>query len=296
MRRVRFGILPPFLVDVVGSSLRAAHPRGNARRATPHAARQNGVMAAAIDLNCDLGESFGAWRLGDDETMFGLVTSANVACGFHAGDPATMRRSVGLAARHGVALGAHPGYRDLGGFGRRALDVAPEELAAELLYQLGALDGLARAQGVRVRYVKAHGALYHRLGADERAAAAFAEALAAYDPALPVLGAPGGAIERAAQAAGLRFAREAFADRGYGADGLLLPRGAEGALVTDPEEVAARAVALATTGAVPLADGGALELAPDSICLHGDTPGAPELARRVRAALEAAGVLVRAFA
>ena len=147
-------------------------------------------MRPAIDLNSDLGESFGAWRVGDDEAMFGIVSSANVACGFHAGDAITMAESVGRAVRHGVALGAHPGYRDLAGFGRRALDTSPAEIAAELLVQLGALDGVARGGGIRVRYVKAHGALYHRLAADERAAQAFVEAVARYDPTLPVLGPP----------------------------------------------------------------------------------------------------------
>lgn len=258
-------------------------------------------MAASIDLNSDLGESFGHWRLGDDEAMFGLVTSANIACGFHAGDPVTMRRSVKFAVQHDVALGAHPGYRDLAGFGRRAMDASPEELAAELLYQLGALDALARAEGARVRYVKAHGALYHRLGADPAAAEAFVAALAGYDPALPLLGAAStrtrdSALERAALAAGLRFAREAFADRGYAPDGALLPRGSAGAVLTDPEAVARRAVELATTGGLELPDGGRLDLDPDSICLHGDTPGAVELARRVREALAAAGVELRAFA
>ncbi|MGX5697671.1 LamB/YcsF family protein [Agromyces soli] len=286
-------------------------------------------MTPAIDLNSDLGESFGSWRLGDDEAMFALVTSANVACGFHAGDPVTMRRSVELAVRHGVALGAHPGYRDLAGFGRRAMDASPAELAAELLYQIGALDGIARAHGTRVRYVKAHGALYHRLGSDAGAARAFAEALAAYsrttreavggadaeadttadaDPGidaterrtpgrgLVLLGAPRTELEHAAGAAGLRFAREAFADRGYAADGTLLPRGTAGAVITDADAVAERAVELATTGGVRLPGGGFLELRPDSICLHGDTPGAVALASRVRAALAEAGVAVRAFA
>lgn len=259
-------------------------------------------MAAGIDLNSDLGESFGHWSLGDDEAMFALVTSANVACGFHAGDPLAMRRSVELAVRHGVALGAHPGYRDLVGFGRRSMDASPQELAAELLYQLGALDAIARAHGTRVRYVKAHGALYHRLGADGEAARAFVGALAAFDAAdagagggLALLGAPATVLEEAAGAAGLPFAREAFADRGYAPDGSLLPRGAEGAVLTDPAAVADRAVELATTGGVRLGDGAFLELRPDSICLHGDTPGAVELATRVRAALAAAGVELRSF-
>lgn len=253
-------------------------------------------MRPAIDLNSDLGESFGAWRVGDDEAMFGLVSSANIACGFHAGDPLTMAESARRAARHGVALGAHPGYRDLVGFGRRALDTSPGEIAVELLAQLGALDGIARAAGIRVRYVKAHGALYHRLAIDERAALAFAEAVAHYDGTLPILGPPVSAIERAADAAGLRFAREAFVDRGYVADGSLMPRGEPGAVVDDPAAAADRALELVETGGITADDGSRLELAPDSLCLHGDTPGAVGMARAVRGALERAGVEIRAFA
>lgn len=249
-----------------------------------------------IDLNSDLGESFGAWSVGDDEAMFGLVSSANVACGFHAGDALTMAESVGRAARHGVALGAHPGYRDLAGFGRRALDTSPAELAAELLVQLGGLDGLARAAGIRVRYVKAHGALYHRLAVDEAAAHAFAEAVARYDATLPLLGPPSSALERASDASGLRFAREAFVDRGYVADGSLVPRGEPGAVVDDPAAAADRALELAETGGITADDGSRVELAPDSLCLHGDTPGAVAMARAVRAALEAARIEIRAFA
>jgi 5-oxoprolinase (ATP-hydrolysing) subunit A len=253
-------------------------------------------MRPVIDLNSDLGESFGAWRVGDDEAMFGLVSSANVACGFHAGDPLTMAESAGRAARHGVTLGAHPGYRDLVGFGRRALDTSPAEVAAELLAQLGALDGIARGAGIRVRYVKAHGALYHRLANDEPAAHAFAEAIARYDPTLPILGPPLSAIERAADAAGLRFAREAFVDRGYVADGSLVPRGEPGAVVDDPAAAADRAVELAETGGIIADDGSRVELSPDSLCLHGDTPGAVGMARAVREALERAGVEIRSFA
>jgi UPF0271 protein len=253
-------------------------------------------MRPAIDLNSDLGESFGAWRLGDDEAMFGLVSSANVACGFHAGDPSTMLACARLAARHGVALGAHPGYRDLVGFGRRALDTSPAEIAAELLVQLGALDGAARGAGTRVRYVKAHGALYHRLSIDESAAHAFAEAVAAYDPSLPVLGPRGSALERAADASGLRFAREAFVDRGYVADGSLVPRGEPGAVVDDPAAASDRALEIAETGGIAADDGSRVELAPDSLCLHGDTRGAVDIARAVRTALEGAGVAIEAFA
>ncbi len=253
-------------------------------------------MQPTIDLNSDLGESFGAWRVGDDDAMFRVVTSANVACGFHAGDALTMARSAASAAREGVVLGAHPGYRDLAGFGRRALDTSPAEIAAELLVQLGALDGVARASGIRVRYVKAHGALYHRLAADAAAARAFVEAVAAYDPTLPVLGPPASEIERATDAAGLRFAREAFVDRGYAADGSLVPRGEPGAVVDDPAAAADRALELVETGGIAADDGSRVELAPDSLCLHGDTPGSVAIARAVRTALEGAGVSIEAFA
>jgi UPF0271 protein len=253
-------------------------------------------MPHEIDLNADLGESYGAWRMGDDDAMFALVTSANVACGFHAGDPLTMRRSARLAAEHGVALGAHPGYRDRAGFGRRALAVAVDELAAEVVYQVGALAATARSAGVEVRYVKAHGALYHRLGADPAAASAVADALAAFDPGLVLLGPPEGELERAAAAAGLRYAREAFIDRGYLADGSLVPRHEPGALVHDPEAAADRALELVETGGVTADDGARVELAPDSLCLHGDTPGAVAMAHAVRSALEAAGVEIRTFA
>lgn len=253
-------------------------------------------MQPTIDLNSDLGESFGAWRVGDDEAMFAVVTSANVACGFHAGDALTMARSAASAAREGVALGAHPGYRDLAGFGRRALDTSPVELAAELLVQLGALDGVARASGTRVRYVKAHGALYHRLAVDAAASRAFVDAVAAYDPTLVVLGPPSSRIEEATGAAGLRFAREAFVDRGYAADGSLVPRGEPGAVIDDPAAAAERALELVETGAITADDGSRVELAPDSLCLHGDTPGSVAIARAVRAALEGAGVELRSFA
>ncbi|MFD5864582.1 LamB/YcsF family protein [Agromyces sp. NPDC127015] len=253
-------------------------------------------MRPAIDLNSDLGESFGAWRVGDDAAMFGLVSSANVACGFHAGDPITMLASARRAAEHGVVLGAHPGYRDLAGFGRRALDATPAEVAAELVVQLGGLDGAARVAGTRVRYVKAHGALYHRLAADASAAHAFAEAVAAYDPSLVVLGPPASALEQAADASGLAYAREAFVDRGYAADGSLAPRGEPGSVIDDPAAAADRALELAETGGIAADDGRRVELAPDSLCLHGDTPGAVAIARAVRAVLESAGCRIEAFA
>lgn len=236
-----------------------------------------------IDLNCDLGEGYGAWTLGDDAALLGLVSSANIACGFHAGDPRTMTRTVAAAAERGVAVGAQVSYPDLVGFGRRAMDVAPEDLTADVLYQLGALAGIARASGTAVRYVKAHGALYHRVAADPRQAAAVVEAVRRYDAGLPLLTLPGSVAAEVAAAAGVPVVAEGFADRAYAADGTLVPRDQPGAVLTDPAEVAARAVELATGRAVR------------SLCLHSDTPGAVDLARAVRSALDAAGVSVRAF-
>ncbi|RBY89433.1 LamB/YcsF family protein [Blastococcus sp. TF02A-30] len=248
-----------------------------------------------IDLNADLGEGFGVWRLGDDDALLGVVSSANVACGFHAGDPSTMRRVCAGAAAAGVAVGAQVSYRDLAGFGRRFVDVAPAELADDVLYQLAALDGVARATGTRVRYVKPHGALYNAVVAHEEQARAVVDAVVAYDPALPVLGLPGSALLRAAAAAGLRTVPEGFADRGYTAAGTLVPRREPGALVTDPAAVAERAVRMAAEGAVVAVDGGTVPVAVESVCVHGDTPGAVALARAVRTALEDAGLAVTPF-
>jgi UPF0271 protein len=238
-----------------------------------------------IDLNSDLGEGFGAWRLGDDEALLDVVTSANVACGFHAGDPITMRRVCLAAAARGVAIGAQVGYRDLAGFGRRRIDMAPDELAADVLYQLGALDAFARAAGVRVRYVKPHGALYNTAADDAGQANAIVAAVLAYDATLPLLGLPGSALARAAADSGVPFAAEAFADRAYTPDGRLVPRSEPGAVLTDPQTIAARAVAF-------VRDGPAV---PASICVHGDTPGAVAIARAVRDALSADGVQLVPF-
>jgi UPF0271 protein len=253
-------------------------------------------VSSTVDLNADLGEGFGVWRLGDDEALLGVVTSANVACGFHAGDPGTMRRVCAGAVTSGVAVGAQVSYRDLAGFGRRFIDVAPAELTDDVLYQLAALDGIARTSGTRVRYVKPHGALYNATVAHEQQARAVVDAVAAYDPALPVLGLPGSALLRAAEAAGLRPVPEGFADRGYTAAGTLVPRSAPGALVSDPAEVAARAVRMAVEGTVLAVDGSTVRADVASICVHGDTPGAVDLARAVRAALEQAGVTLEPFA
>ncbi len=249
-----------------------------------------------VDLNADLGESFGAWRLGDDDALLSIVTSANIACGFHAGDPLTIRRACAGAVARGVAIGAQVSYRDLPGFGRREMTVPPEELEAEILYQIAALDGVARAAGGRVSYVKPHGALYNRAARDPEQAAAIAAAVVSYDPGLPLLTLPGSATEAAAAEVRLRAVTEAFADRGYADDGSLVPRGQPGALVTDPAAVAARAVAMVTDGVVESVSGHLVEVSPRSVCVHGDTPGAVQIAAAVRAGLARAGVTLTPFA
>jgi UPF0271 protein len=248
-----------------------------------------------VDLNADVGESFGRWVLGDDEALLHLVTSANVACGFHAGDPRTLRRTCELAGAAGVVIGAQVSYRDLAGFGRRFIDVSPADLEADVLYQIGALDGLARAAGTRVRYVKPHGALYNAVVTHAEQAAAIVNAVTAYDATLPVLGLPGSELLKQAAAVGLSGVSEAFADRGYRADGSLVPRQEPGAVLTDPAEIAARAVAIVCDSQVVALDGSAITLTARSVCVHGDTPGAVAIAVAVRDALAAAGVSLRSF-
>jgi UPF0271 protein len=248
-----------------------------------------------VDLNSDVGESFGRWELGDDAAMLSLVTSANVACGFHAGDPTTLRRTCTLAARRGVAVGAQVGYRDLAGFGRRFIEVAPDELTDDVVYQIGALDGMCRAAGTRVRYVKPHGALYNAIVHHEAQAAAVVAAVTAYDPALPVLGLPGSEFLAAAETAGLRTVREFFVDRGYTPEATLVPRSQPGALLHDPDEVTARVLRMVTDGVVTAVDGSEVRVAADSACVHGDSPGAVAMATAVRAGLEGAGVPLRPF-
>lgn len=253
-----------------------------------------------MDLNADVGESFGLWKLGDDETLLSVVTSANVACGFHAGDPSTLRRTTDRAAALGVAVGAQVSYRDLVGFGRRFMDIRPRELTDDIVYQIGALDAFARLAGRPVTYVKPHGALYHAVVQHEEQAAAVVDAVARYSGAsgreLALLGQPGSALLQVADKVGLRTVREAFADRGYDATGQLLPRDAPGALVTDLDQVAERAVRMAVKGEVVTSDGSVVLVTAESICVHGDTPGAVEIARSVRAALEGAGVELAPFA
>jgi UPF0271 protein len=249
-----------------------------------------------VDLNADLGEGFGHWRLGDDEGLLEVVTSANVACGFHAGDPSIMRRVCASAVARDVRIGAQVGYRDLAGFGRRAIEYDPADLAADVLYQIGALDGFARAAGDRVRYVKPHGALYNRIVHDEAQARAVVEAVVAYDRSLPLLGLPGSAVLRLAAAAGLSTVEEAFADRAYTPDGRLVPRGTPGAVLHDVELVCGRTVAIARGEPIAAIDGSAVRVIARSVCVHGDTPGAVELAARVRDALRQAGIAVEPFA
>ena len=249
-----------------------------------------------MDLNSDLGESFGSWPLGDDAAMLAVVSSANIACGFHAGDPRTLLATCERAVEHGVVIGAQVGYRDLPGFGRRFIDYETGDLIADVLYQLAALDGLARVAGGRVRYVKPHGALYNAIVHHEQQAAAVVEAVRRYQPGLPVLGLPGSVFLRRAAAAGLPAVREAFADRGYRGDGTLVPRRSPGAVLRDPDEVAARMARLVTEGTVVAVDGTVVPVAADSICVHGDSPGAVAMAHAVRAKLVSSGVRIEPFA
>ncbi|KHD76360.1 LamB/YcsF family protein [Actinoplanes utahensis] len=247
-----------------------------------------------MDLNADLGEGFGAWRLGDDDALLDVVTSANVACGFHAGDPSTMYRVCRLAVEKGVVIGAQVGYRDLAGFGRRRIDYDHDELRDDILYQIGALEAFCRVTGDRVRYVKPHGALYNTAAVDVVQSSAVVAAVLAYDSALPVLCQPGSVLAARALDAGLTVIAEGFADRGYLPDGRLVPRSRPDALVHDPDEVVARAVRMAVDGEVVAVDGTVVPCPVRSICLHGDTPGAVRLAAAVRAGM-AGQATVQAF-
>jgi 5-oxoprolinase (ATP-hydrolysing) subunit A len=254
------------------------------------------VPDVRVDLNADLGEGFGAWRLGDDEGLLDIVTSANVACGFHAGDPVTMQRVCAGAEARGVTIGAQVGYHDLVGFGRRRIEITAAELFADVLYQLGALDAFARAAGTAVRYVKPHGALYNTAADDEVQAGAVAAAVAAFDRSLPLLGLPDSALTTAAAAAGVPFVAEAFADRAYRADGRLVARDRPGAVLTAQAAVVEQAISIARDGRVRAVDGSSVPVAAVSLCVHGDTPGAVTLARAVRTALSDSGLVVAPFA
>jgi UPF0271 protein len=248
-----------------------------------------------IDLNSDVGESFGRWTLGDDAAMFGSVSSANVACGFHAGDPTVIRRTCRNAEAAGIVIGAHVGYRDLAGFGRRFLDVSPVELADDVVYQIGALQALAAAEGARVRYVKPHGGLYNAIVSHTAQAQAVVDAVKSVDPGLPILGLPGSEVLRLAEEAGMRAVTEAFADRAYNPDGTLVSRSQPAAVLHDPAQVAEHVLRMATEGSVRAIDGSTLKIRAESICVHGDSPGAVAMAAAVKSALEDAGVSIGSF-
>jgi 5-oxoprolinase (ATP-hydrolysing) subunit A len=250
---------------------------------------------AGIDLNADLGESFGVWRLGDDDAMLAIVTSANVACGFHAGDPAGLLRVCRSAAERGVRIGAQVSYRDLAGFGRRFIDVTAEDLIADVVYQIGALQAIAHASGSAVSYVKPHGALYNTIVTHREQGAAVAEAVRLVDPTLPVLGMAGSAFFEEAGRHGLRTVAEAFADRAYRPDGRLVSRREPGAVLHDPAAIADRVVTMVTSGRVSAIDGSLVVVSVESVCVHGDSPGAVQIATAVRDRLKAAGADIRAF-
>jgi len=251
---------------------------------------------AFIDLNSDVGESFGNWSMGDDAAIFKSVSSANVACGFHAGDPSTIAQTCRDAVEAGIVIGAHVGYRDLAGFGRRFIDCSPSELADDVLYQIGGLEALARAAGGHVRYVKPHGALYNTIVHHEAHARAVVDAVKAFGGDLPLLLLPGSVALAKAEAAGLRGVAEAFADRAYNPDGTLVSRREDGAVLHDAGQVTVNMVRLATEGTIVARDGSRIETSAESICLHGDTAGAVAMAAAVRAGLEAAGVSIKGFA
>jgi 5-oxoprolinase (ATP-hydrolysing) subunit A len=248
-----------------------------------------------IDLNADAGESFGAWTMGHDEALFDQISTVNVACGFHAGDPMTMRRTLELAKGKGVAIGAHPGYPDLVGFGRRVMAVSPEQVHADVLYQTGALAGFARLAGLPLRHVKAHGALSNRSWEDAATARAIAQATHDFDPTPPLMVLPGTFLEEQARALGVPVVLEAFPERAYLKNGQLAPRSMAGSSIHDPREAARRAVAMVKEGRIETIDGGVFELRVQTLCIHGDNPNAVEIARAVRGALEAEGITVEAF-
>jgi UPF0271 protein len=250
---------------------------------------------AGIDLNADLGEGFGVWSLGDDDAMLQIVSSANVACGFHAGDPAGLLRVCRSAAERGVRIGAQVSYRDLAGFGRRFIDVAAEDLVADVVYQIGALQAIAHASGSVVSYVKPHGALYNTIVTNREQGAAVAEAVHLVDATLPVLGMAGSAFFDEAARLGLRAVAEAFADRAYRPDGQLVSRREPGAVLGDPAEIAQRVLTMVASGQVSAIDGAQIVVSVESVCVHGDSPGAVQIATAVRDQLKAAGTEIRAF-
>ncbi|WP_337843774.1 5-oxoprolinase subunit PxpA [Thermus sp.] len=248
-----------------------------------------------VDLNADAGESYGAFLYGHDREVFPYITSANLACGFHGGSPTRILEAVRLAKAHGVQVGAHPGFPDLLGFGRREMALSPEEVYADVLYQVGALSAFLKAEGLPLHHVKPHGALYLKACRDRATARAIAEAVRAFDPALPLVVLPGTVYEEEARALGLRVVLEAFPERAYLKSGELAPRSMPGSWITDPEEAARRAVRMVLEGRVEALDGGEVEVRAETLCIHGDNPNAPEVVRAVREALFAHGVAIRAF-
>ncbi|HJP98505.1 MAG TPA: 5-oxoprolinase subunit PxpA [Rhodanobacteraceae bacterium] len=248
----------------------------------------------SIDLNADLGESFGAWRMGDDAGVMPWITSANIACGFHAGDPATMDRTIALCIEHGVAIGAHPSLPDLQGFGRREMRVPADEVYAQTLYQMGALHAVAKARGGRLHHVKPHGALYNMAARDAGLAGAIACAIRDFDPTLILVGLAGSALVEAGRDAGLPVLGEGFCDRRYRSDGSLAPRSEAGAVIDDPDAAVAQAVSIAIRGEAVATDGSKVEVAADTLCVHGDRAGAAMFAKTLRLALENAGLKVDA--
>lgn len=250
----------------------------------------------SIDINSDVGEGFGAWPGAPDAELFAVISSANVACGFHAGDPRTMERTVRAAKAAGVAVGAHPGFPDLVGFGRRTMRASAEEIHTDLLYQVGALTAFCQAHDVPLHHVKPHGALYNMAAVDRAMADAIVAAIHAYEPALPLYALPESQLEAAARAAGLYVAREAFVDRAYMADGTLAPRSLPGSVLTDPEAVVARVIRMVRGEPIATLDGGSIRIQAETFCIHSDTPTAVPIAQALRDGLEAAGIAVRPLA
>lgn len=253
------------------------------------------MKVPVIDLNSDLGEAFGSHQIGFDDDLFHLISSANVACGWHGGDPRVMEKTVARAIELGVAVGAHPGYMDLVGFGRREIKLTADEARTDTLYQVAALDGFCRAAGIRMQHVKAHGAFYNATVKDRVLADAVAAGVKAFDQGLVMLAQPGTHLFRASEDAGLPVAREGFIDRGYNADGTLVARGTAGALVTDPSEASERALRVVMEHRIRAVDGTDIELDVQSLCVHSDTPGAVEMLIRVREDLEKTGVTIQTF-
>lgn len=250
---------------------------------------------AAIDLNCDLGESFGAYRIGMDEEVIPYITSANVACGYHAGDPLVMKKTVAMCKAHHVGIGAHPGYPDLLGFGRRNMVVKPEEAKAYVMYQVGALKAFCDAEGIAMKHVKPHGALYNMAGRDYALARAIAEGVQAVDGSLRLMALSGSQMIQAAEDIGLPYASEVFADRAYQSDGSLVPRTQPGAMIEEEEEAIRRVIRMALEGKTTAIDGKEITIRADSVCVHGDGQKALAFVKKIRAALEAEGIEVKAF-